>query len=477
MAEQLRSRPALLRYWRKRTGLTQEAVGKPLGVKSVATIHNWETGQTDGPSPEQLEALDKQFAAGGALRDLYLALRTPDALTPTEHWWHNFQGTSGPCWAWLRVPGDQPATAHAEAGPFRVDCEVPPGTGLFLQAYAHAPNPPVHVRIDGGGWADYGHGILPADIGAPVVNAADTAVIGPRDELDNALVVAARSWFPDRHGQQWYLNARRFLGHYVDRARSTLMTAAKAAVAAKTDVSSSPASLDEVPRHWGGERYRRLREARGLSLQDVAGLASKLDPGLPPVTKDHVYRLEGGSNPRVTQLVERLDKALGADGRTCTAEISDTDIQTDGSFIDLDFPKYWVGPVWVQFLRTKPTENNNATLSWSPWYKKLALRDGVVVTTRRSLRRATAAPADQTAARMGNPRGRRRPPPGNRCPGGLGTDERRARPLGPQSLLRGVETGIGWGAVQVKTGLFLGCDDSNDVEGARDHAGHEPPRW
>ncbi|MBN6040015.1 helix-turn-helix transcriptional regulator [Amycolatopsis sp. 195334CR] len=265
-----------------------------------------------------------------------------------------------------------------------MDYEIPAGTGMFLQAYAFASNPAVHVRIDGGGWVDFGYGIMPTGIGAPVVDAVDVAVVGPRGELDQALVVASKSWLPHRFRSEtgWFSNLKKHLGHRVEVARNALSAAAKALVSTKSDVSSSPASLDEVPRHWGGEQYQRLRNARGLSLLDTAELASDLDSSLPPVTKDHIHRLERGATPRVPQLVERLDAVLGADGRTCTAEV--TDIQSAGRFTEVTFPTYWVGPVWVQFLRAGQAENDSATLLWSPWHKRLTISDGVVVTTRRS---------------------------------------------------------------------------------------------
>ncbi|MFD5089805.1 helix-turn-helix domain-containing protein [Amycolatopsis thailandensis] len=385
MVDQLLSRPALLRYWRvELAGLGLDAVARAAGVESPTTIHNWEAGHTDGPSLRQLAAVDERFDAGGTLRDVYLALRTPDALNSAEKWWCNFQGESGPCWAWLRVPGGQPGTAHVDAGPFRVDCEIPADTGVFLQAHAFASNPAVHVRIDGGGWVDFGYGIVPTGIGTLVVDAVDVAVVGPRAELEQAFAVASRSWLPHRYqgNPRWFTSLKKHLGRRVEVARSALSAAAKAAVSTKSDVSSSLASLEEVPRHWGGERYRQLRNARGLSLQDTAELASDLDPSLAPVTKDHIHRLEHGATPRVTQLVERLDTVLGADGRTCTAEV--TGIQGTGRFTEITFPSYWVGPVWVQFLLTGQAEKNSATLLWSPWHKRLDLRHGVVVTTRRS---------------------------------------------------------------------------------------------
>ncbi|MFD5830523.1 helix-turn-helix domain-containing protein [Lentzea sp. NPDC060358] len=384
MVDQLQGGPALLRYFRTSAGLVRETVAAELNV-SQSTLFNWENGRTEGLDRDRLVALDALYGAGGVLRDLYLALRTPDALLPTEQWWHNYQGLSRPCWVWLRTADGRPGTAQVIAGPFMADCEIPAEDGVFLQVYASAPNPAVHVRIDGGGWADFGAGVIPANIGARVLNAVDLAVVGSRDNPDNALVVAARSWLPhtEYKGQSgWFALMKERLGEQAERTRTTFAAAAKAVVSTRTDVSAVPASLDEVQRHWGGDSYRRLREARGLSLKDTADLASKLDTSLPQISKDHVRRLELGSAPRVPQLLERLDATLGADGRTCTVEV--TGIETTGGFTKVTFPTYWIGPVWVQFVCIGQAKDNSATLLWSPWCKTLTLSHGVVVTTRRS---------------------------------------------------------------------------------------------
>ncbi|MEH0931438.1 helix-turn-helix transcriptional regulator [Micromonospora sp. CPCC 205558] len=388
MANQLHSRAALLRWWRtEQSELSLEELARAVGVESPTTIHNWETGRTDGPRPHQLAALDTCFGVGGTLHGLYAALRTPDALDATPRWWQNFQGESRPCWAWLRVAGGQPGVARIDAGPFRLDCEVPAGEGVFVQAYAFASNPAVIVRLDRPGWVDFGYGVLPTNIGTDVIDAVRFAVVGPRGPLDHALAQASRAWLPHEFGgsDRWFDNLKQHFGHFghrVEVARHAVLAAMKAAVSTGIDVSSVDASRDGVPQHWGSERYRRLRVARGLSLSDLAQLTSALDPDLSAVTKDHLHRLEHGSAPRIPDLVERLDMALGADGRTCTAEV--TAIQEVDRGVEITFPSYWVGPVWVQFLRFGKATESRARLIWSPWHKNLKLCDGVVVTTRRS---------------------------------------------------------------------------------------------
>lgn len=345
MAEQqLHRRPVLLRWWRtEQSALSLEELARAAGV-SPATMHNWETGRTEGPSLRRLAVLDDRLGAGEVLHGLYVALRTPDALDAAPRWWRNFQGESRPCWAWLRVAGTQPGVARIDADPFRLDCAVPAGEGVFVQAYAFASNPAVTVELDRAGWVDFGYGVLPAGIGTDVIDAVKIAVIGPRGPLDHAMVEASRAWLPSKFGpDRWFDTLERRFGHRVEVVRHAVSAAMKAVVSTGVDVSSADASRDAVPRHWGGDRYRRLRVACGLSLSDLAQLASEQDPDLPAVTKDHLHRLEHGSTPRVPQLVERLDMALGADGRTCTAEV--TKIQDVDRGVEINFPPYWIGPV------------------------------------------------------------------------------------------------------------------------------------
>jgi transcriptional regulator with XRE-family HTH domain len=98
MTQALTSRENLLRWWRtEQTDLSLEAVARLVAVSSPTTVHNWETGRTEGPSIAQLRAMDSRYGAGRALEGLYAAIRTPDALEPAREWWCNFQGPSGPC--------------------------------------------------------------------------------------------------------------------------------------------------------------------------------------------------------------------------------------------------------------------------------------------------------------------------------------------------------------------------------------------
>ena len=395
MTEPLADRGSLLRWWRTElTELSLEAVARAVGVRSQATVHNWETGHTEGPSVVQLRAMDARYDARRALEGLFTAIRTPHALQATRQWWMNFQGPSGPCWAWLRVEGDRSSVARIEAGPFAVDVDVPPGTGVFVQAYAFTNNPAIQVTMNLEGWVDFGYGAVPPQIGTVVVDAVEHAVIGARPSSDPALMMATNLWLPDKFGGRgkWFDELKRRLGRRIPTRRA-LLAAVKAPIGTRSDLSRFPASRGDVPQWWEGTRYEALRVARGLSLSDLAEAASALDGTLPKISRDHIYRFEHGVTPRLPQLAERLDMALGADGRTCTVEVPFS--RVDPTTIEFDFPSYWIGPVWVQFLASKDagtadqhslanSKNNQARLVWRPWHKSLLLRDGVVVTTRKS---------------------------------------------------------------------------------------------
>lgn len=396
MTEPLADRGRLLRWWRAElTELSLEAVARAVEVRSQATVHNWETGHTEGPSLAQLHAMDSRYGAGRTLEGLYAAIRTPRALQAAQQWWKNFQGPSGPCWAWLRVEGDQPGVARVEAGPFALDVDVPPSTGVFVQAYAFTDNPPVHVTMDLAGWVDFGYGIVPPQIGAAAVDAVEHGVIGARPSSDPALVMATGVWLPGKFGGRgrWFEELKRRLGHRIESTRQVLLASVKAPIGTRVDLSRCHASRGNVPRWWEGTRYEALRLARGLSLSDLAETASALDDTLPKISRDHIYRFEHDVTPRLPQLAERLDMALGADGRTCTIEVPSSRVEP--TVIEIDFPSYWIGPVWVQFLTSEDVgtadtqdpadyRNSRGRLVWKPWHKSLLLRDGVVVTTRKS---------------------------------------------------------------------------------------------
>ena len=385
-SSELGSRSALLRFWRTEiAGRGLEAAARAAGVASATTVHNWETGKAvRGPTSDQVELLDRYYDAGGALADLFAALRTPDALEPSTQWWNNFQGESRPCWAWLRSSSGSGTRAVAEVGPFSVSVDVPARTGVFLQARAFVANPPVRVTLDDAGWVDFGYGLLPSRLSAPVVEANQSSLIGPRGDLDPALAQARGWWLASEFGRGWFAELRHRLGARVDAVREVVTSKIRDGLGAPTDLRDAAASRDSVARHWDGHRYERLRVARGLSLDSAAALANRLKPAR-PVSRDSIHRLEtaAATRPSNDQLPSLLDTVYRADGRTCCTAVP---ARPEGRRTVVEFPEYWVGPVWVQFLRRSGPVHGDAQLRWAPWFKPLRVRDGTVVTCRRSER-------------------------------------------------------------------------------------------
>lgn len=391
----------VLRRWRKSRNLTQGAVGRavppPEGPVGASAISQWETGARRlGPTLSQVKAIDHRFGAEGAFTALYAATRTREALEPDTDWWHNFQGPSGPCWAWVRTLSSRPVSGVADAGPFRLDFEVPPGDGIFLQVYGFASNPAVHIELISPGWVDFGLGTIPGDLGVPIKDAVNFAVMGPRADRDPAVAAAPHAVLRQRFGSApgWFDRFKARAGHRVEVARTLLTRTLKTAVSATTDLTAAPILGEDAVAQWTGAQYRTLREARGLYRQDAADLATAYcwtcDPPLTEVTAEHIRRLEEGARPRVAQLVERLDMIYKADGRTCLAQVAAT--EASGPF-QVQFPPYWIGPIWVAFHRTdSSTSPTRAKLEWSPWRKPLNLAHDVVVTCRR----ATADSSDLT---------------------------------------------------------------------------------
>jgi len=99
-------------------------VATELGVARSA-LSNWESDchQSDAAT---VEKLDRLYGARGALVDLVAAVGTPVGLDPRRTWWHNYQPSVGPVWAWVRPLPRQPASSSDHcASPTEVDCRGP----------------------------------------------------------------------------------------------------------------------------------------------------------------------------------------------------------------------------------------------------------------------------------------------------------------------------------------------------------------
>lgn len=360
----------LLKIFREQTGLSVTQVAAQIG-SSASRVSNWEAGHRR-PDQESLKTLDGLYSAGGALIDLAAALGTPEGL-PARRWWgHNFQPPSSPVWLWIRPgPGSERITAEVQGGPFLHHLSEPWGSaGGFVVARTSVTNPGVQVRMDHPGWVDFGRGEVPAGLHLPIRSATESVTIEPRSDgwlRRIGAMLAEQLQLLTRGGR---LEGGALLGLLVVW-RSTVPRQ-------EVDAPADESAIES----FDGAQFRSLRAARGLSRSDAATAASLLNPPT-VVTERQLVHFENNGRPTIPDLLPRLDTVLRADGAACVCRVPVRDAP-GGRVCMIDFPPYWVGPIWVQFRRRNPGGRANAELEWAPWIKPLTVVDGAVVTTRRS---------------------------------------------------------------------------------------------
>lgn len=119
-----------------------------------------------------------------------------------------------------------------------------------------------------------------------------------------------------------------------------------------------------------------------MSRSKAAESASALLAGQ-PITDDHLERLETGGHARAERIGSRLDTVYGADGHTCIEPVAGRP-GSDGQLV-VEFPSYWVGPVWVALLGPPGAGVGAMSLEFPPWRKNLCARSGLTVAFRRPL--------------------------------------------------------------------------------------------
>ena len=369
----------LLHTWRTRVaGCNQATVVADLGV-SVGLASMWETGARR-ISIDHLRRLDALHGAEGALVDLALALDTPQGLPTRTLWAHNPQGPSRPHWAWLRPPpGEGRVDALLLWGAFAFDCSAPcDDRGFFVTSPVSMPNPPVWVHLRRPGWVDFGQGRIPEELGVPAFEAVTVARLSSGGQSPVGLVdpaVVARFNREPRFAEA----VVDFFGQKAELIRQVFSaTEPKNYVAdLTTDPSSSTGARDPS---YDGNAFRVLREARGLSQADAAQLVSDMLPDR-PVSEDQVRVLERGGNPRPWLLRSRLDTAYRGDGVTGTEEL---EVAGARSPFAIEFPPFWIGPIWVTLLADDPTPGR-VQLAFGRHRKQVVAKPGTTVTCRRSI--------------------------------------------------------------------------------------------
>jgi len=372
----------LLRTWRQNVvGRAATDVATDLGVARSA-LSNWESDRRH-PDISTVEKLDRLYGARGTLVDLLAALGTPAGFDPRRTWWHNYSPLGGPVWAWARpVPGQTFLSVRASWGPFRAEVAKECGDlGLFVTAPASSANPPLRVDLAEDGWVDFGQGVLPGELKLPVVNGLTyIQVFDRRDDATAVFAERLRSFL--RNDGRWVETIQEFVDDRRDLVGDALGGFDRHHQV--TDLSDvKPPSPPVLGLGFSGERYRRLREARGLSQAEVARLATALAPAA-PIKDDQVATVEAGGRPRVQQLGSRLDTVFRADGITCLEPAPIPLVPGSQGVAQVNFPPYWVGPVWTTFTADGSHVISNVALQWGPWTKLLRVRSGTAATFRRS---------------------------------------------------------------------------------------------
>jgi transcriptional regulator with XRE-family HTH domain len=369
-------------------------------------LSRWETGVR--PSRQQdlgrlRVALPLTDLESFAMRDMWRgAAAITDGMSRTS-WWHNFPPPSRPVWIWVRLAGGAGGTLSGRAWwgePFqgRLSIEAPLG-GVFISAPTSIPNPGLHLSLDVEGWVVFGIGTVPSQVatalGAIVINGTD--LVEPTPAADPPIDSDLSRYLSTPFRALRAIVEKFHVGWHVVHPHLGIARSDRAPQALDGDIVGSPPSapiglvttdktssrmLSVVP-----AQLQALREARGLSRPEVAAKLSELDPDH-PVTDRMVEHLENsGRIPATSQVVARLDHVYETDGRLGVEVLGDTRTmraRSDGDY-EIQFPWYWVGPVWLQVNSSANDRTGDLELRWGHWKRHQRVRPGAVVTTRKAV--------------------------------------------------------------------------------------------
>jgi transcriptional regulator with XRE-family HTH domain len=375
----------LLRTWRTEVAvLSQATVAEHVQV-AKGTLGMWESGSRR-PAFAQLEALDACYGAGGALVDLALALGSPRGLDPRHIWAHNPQGPSAPHWAWLRpVPGEGWVEALLRWAAFGQEVAEPAGAGdrgVFVTTPVSMPNPAVWIRLARPGWVDFGRGTPPRELGIPILPALAGAQVAGGGHSAAGLVAPhiVERFVADPVFARAVLQ---FFGDRPDLVTQVFSTRQGwDRVARISPPVPDPTAGEAAP---GAAMFRRLREARALSLADAAKLATAMFPEQ-AVHADQVRGVENGRRPRTRYVRARLDAVYRADGHLCRDEVPVTEGPATSADVrvDVEIPAFWVGPVWFSLVPQGRARTGRVRLEWGSDIKHMVFDGAATISCRRA---------------------------------------------------------------------------------------------
>jgi len=258
------------------------------------------------------------------------------------------------------------------------------------------PNPALEVRFSRPGWADFGLGEIPAEVaetlGIKLIDAYDIvrSRIPPDIPAEDGEPRHLRPWIAqireaaEQMGFRWPLFApqveraerrwapRRLANSTPEAAPNGLTTDSRRTIV--TQLLMPPGQI------------QRLREARGLGRHAASTAATALLPEH-RVSPKMLEALETeGRLPEIKGVISRLNMIYDADGNLGVERVFNVHFPAgrNTTYVDVPFPDFWFGPVWLQFNAPETSATGLAELSWGLWQCRHVVPSGAVVTTRRA---------------------------------------------------------------------------------------------
>lgn len=256
--------------------------------------------------------------AGGTFIAIARAARTPLGLQPRRKWEKTFTDDRGPVWIWLRPDeGDDSVHAGLEYGPFTRRCDhACDSRGVFISLPVAGGNPPLTVTFDSVGWADFGSGEPPIELGIPVFSPFVTMTVTSRIRLLPKVITSIKASFAETEpGLIALARTFRVDDYYAHALLETVVAKHNPEDLRPATVGGSKA-FDVAT----GADFKALRRARQLSVRQVVAGLNVLLP------QSDMYRvsedLERGAKVTVPLLRSRLDTLLDGDGPMCSDQVA-----------------------------------------------------------------------------------------------------------------------------------------------------------